>query len=118
MPLGSRALCQYPSATGSSTRPWYTGFGRRPLQISFSDLDPGTHNRDTMRNGGCLVEVNAATNIYGFAFEGLMSQLPLSFPMPVDSSWTGRRPSGSGVAAQRIPFDTEKVYVEHEEGCS
>jgi hypothetical protein len=33
---------QYPPA-------WYTGFGNRPLLVSFSNLDPGSHNRLSMR---------------------------------------------------------------------
>jgi hypothetical protein len=32
--------------------------------------------RNSMRAEGCLIEVNASINIYGFTFEGLMSQMP------------------------------------------
>jgi hypothetical protein len=98
---------QYPPA-------WYTGFGNRPLLVSFSNLDPGTRNRDSMRAEGCLIEINAATNIYGFTFEGLMSQMPRSFP-------DAERFELDGQAALRIrrgsaenPFDSEEVYVEHD----
>ena len=93
---------------------WYTGFGNRPLLVSFSDLDPGTHNRNSMRAEGCLIEINAATNIYGFTFEGLMSQLPLSFPdaerFELDGQPALRVRRGSG----ENPFDSEEVYVEHD----
>ena len=55
---------------------WYTHFGRRPLLVSFSNLDPGTHNRESMRDEGCLIEVNASVNIPGFNFSQLQAQLP------------------------------------------
>ena len=93
---------------------WYTGFGNRPLLVSFSDLDPGTRNRDSMRAEGCLMEINAATNIYGFTFEGLMGQMPRSFPDAERFELDGqaalhiRRSSGDS------PFDSEQVYVEHD----
>jgi hypothetical protein len=93
---------------------WYTGFGNRPLLASFSDLDPGTRNRDSLRAEGCLIEINAATNIYGFTFEGLMSQLPQSFPdaerfeLDGQTALRVRRSSGEN------PFDSEEVYVEHD----
>ena len=93
---------------------WYTGFGNRPLLVSFSDLDPGTHNRNSMRAKGCLIEINAAANIYGFTFEGLMSQVPRSFPdaerfeLDGQTALRVRRSSGEN------PFDSEEVYVEHD----
>lgn len=98
---------QYPSD-------WYTGFGNRPLLVSFSDLDPGTHNRHSMRAEGCLIEINAAANIYGYTFEGLMSQMPRSFPdteqfeLDGQSALRLRRSSGEN------PFDSELVYTEHD----
>jgi hypothetical protein len=94
---------------------WHTGFGRRPLLVSFSDLDPGTHNRNSMRAEGCLIEINAATNIYGFGFDELMSQLPLSFPSAEPFELDGqpslliKRSSGDN------PFDSEIVYVVHDD---
>lgn len=91
---------------------WHTGFGNQPLLVSFSDLDPGAHNRKSMRAEGCLIEINAATNIYGFTFEGLMSQLPRSFPdaerFELDGQAALRVRHGSG----ENPFDSEEVYVE------
>jgi hypothetical protein len=99
---------QYPSD-------WYTGFGNRPLLMSISDLDPGSHNRDTMRAIGCLIEVNAATNIYGFTFEGLMGQMPRSFPdaeqFELDGQAALRVRPGSG----ENPFESERIYVEHDQ---
>ena len=98
---------QYPSE-------WHTGFGNRPLLVSFSDLDPGTHNRNSMRAEGCLIEINAAANIYGFTFEGLMSQAPRSFPDSEPFELDGqpalrvRRSSGDN------PFDSEVVFAEHD----
>ena len=98
---------QYPSD-------WFTGFGNRPLLVSFSDLDPGTHNRNSMRAEGCLIEINAAANIYGYTFDGLMSQMPRSFPDAEQFELDGqpalriRRSSGEN------PFDSELVYTEHD----
>jgi hypothetical protein len=93
---------------------WYTGFGNRPLLVSFSDLDPGTHNRNSMRAEGCLIEINAATNIYGFTFEGLMGQMPRSFPdaerFELDGQAALRVRRGTG---EKL-FDSEEVYVEHD----
>ncbi len=93
---------------------WFTGFGNRPLLVSFSSLDPGSHNRDSMRAQGCLIEINAATNIFGFTFEGIMSQLPRSFPdaqqFELDGQPALRVRHGSG----ENPFASEVVYVEHD----
>ena len=67
---------------------WYTGFGNRPLVASFSDLDPGTHNRHSMRSAGCLIEVNVISNVLGLAPDQLASQLVrgLRGSSPVDLS--------------------------------
>ena len=59
---------------------WYTGFGNRPLLVNLSNFDPGTHNRNSMRAEVCLIEISAATNSYCFTLEGLMAQMPRSFP--------------------------------------
>jgi hypothetical protein len=98
---------QYPSN-------WYTGFGNRPLLVSFSDLDPGTRNRDSMRTEGCLIEINAATNIYGFTFEGLMSQTPRSFPDAEQFELDGQTALRVRRSGQESPFDSEEVYVEYD----
>ena len=65
---------------------WYTRFGNRPLLVSFSNLDPGTHNRLSMREQGCLIEVNASANIYGFTFETL-GVLELSLSAAASLGW-------------------------------
>ena len=91
---------------------WYTQFGNRPLLASFSNLDPGTHNRQSMRENGCLVEVNVSSNIQGFTFETLMAQLPRSFPdaqetdLGGERAWRVKRSSDSG-------WDSEWVSVQH-----
>jgi hypothetical protein len=93
---------------------WYTGFGNRPLLVSFTNLDPGSHNRNSLRAEGCLIEINAATNIYGFTYEGLMSQMPQSFAdaerFELDGQAALRVRRGSG----ENPFDSEEVYVEQD----
>jgi hypothetical protein len=58
---------------------WYTGFGNRPLLVSFSNLDPGTHNRLSMRAEGCLVEIKASTNVFGLTLQQMRPQLTLPF---------------------------------------
>jgi hypothetical protein len=93
---------------------WFTGFGNRPLLVSFSDLDPGSHNRNSMRAGGCLIEINAATNIYGFTFEGIMSQLPQSFPDAQRFELDGQPALRVRHSSGENPFDSEVVYVEHD----
>jgi hypothetical protein len=93
---------------------WYTGFGNRPLLVSFSDLDPGTHNRDSMRSEGCLIEINAATNIYGFTFEGLMAQLPGSFPDAEQFELDGQAALRVRRGSEENAFESEEVYVEHD----
>jgi hypothetical protein len=94
---------------------WYSGFGNRPLLVSFSNLDPGTRNRDGMRAEGCLVEINAATNIYGFTFEDLMGQMPRSFPDAERFELDGQEALRIRRSSGENPFDSEEVYVEHDE---
>ena len=92
---------------------WYTRFGNRPLLASFSNLEPGAHNRQSMREQGCLIEVNASSNIYGFTFEGLAAQIPrsfddaLEFELGGERAWRSRRGSDG-------PFDSEWVQVQHD----
>ena len=91
---------------------WHTRFGNRPLLVSLSNLDPGTHNRQSIREQGCLIEINAASNIYGFTFEAVAAQLPRSFPdvqeidLAGERAWRVRRTNDSA-------SDSEWVYVEH-----
>jgi hypothetical protein len=93
---------------------WYTGFGNRPLLISLSNLDPGSHNRISMRAEGCLIEVNAVTNIYGFTFDSLMAQSPRSFPNAEQFELGGEPALRVRVSSVDNPFDSEDVYVEHD----
>jgi hypothetical protein len=92
---------------------WHTRFGNRPLLVSLSNLDPGTHNRQSMREQGCLIEVNASANIYGFTFESLAAQLPRSFAdaqqfeLGGEKAWRVRRSSES-------PWESEWVHVQHD----
>jgi hypothetical protein len=93
---------------------WHTGFGSRPLVASFSNLDPGTHNRHSMRTQGCLIEVNVSTNVYGFTPQQLIAQAPRSFPNADHFDLGGvtavrARPAGTEDSA----FEREFVLVEH-----
>lgn len=58
---------------------WFTGFGNRPILVSFSNMDPGTTNRESMRTGGCLIEITASTNTYSFNIAGLRAQSPQTY---------------------------------------
>lgn len=91
---------QYPSN-------WHTGFGNRPLLASFSNLNPGTHNRASMRAEGCLIQVNASINVYGSMLQELMVQGVTAFPnaTPVDLD---------GEAGLLIPPDNEQAPVQSE----
>ena len=93
---------------------WHTRFGNRPLLASFSNLDPGTHNRESMRAEGCLIEVTVSPNVYGFTFESLAAQMPRSFPgaqeflLDGERAWRVRRSSDSD-------YESEWVSVQHAE---
>jgi hypothetical protein len=93
---------------------WYTGFGSRPLLVSLSNLDPGSHNRVSMRTEGCLIEVNAVSNVYGFTFDDLMTQLPRSFPDAERFELGGEPALRVRVSSGDNPFDSENVYVQHD----
>ncbi len=67
-----------------------------------------------MRAEGCLIEINAATNIYGFTFEGLMSQMPRSFPDAEQFELDGQAALLVRHSSGENPFDREEVYVEHD----
>lgn len=58
---------------------WYTGFGNRPMLVSFSNLDPGMTNRAGMRDSGCLIEVTASANTYNFTLATLRAQSPQTY---------------------------------------
>jgi hypothetical protein len=94
---------------------WYTGFGNRPLLVSFSDLDPGMHNRHSMRTEGCLIQVNASTNIYGFTLQDLRAQTPRSFPNAEDFDLDGEPALRVRRSSEENPFEGEWVYVQHDD---
>jgi hypothetical protein len=94
---------------------WYTGFGNRPLLVSLSNLDPGSHNRVSMRTEGCLIEVNAASNVYGFTFDELMTQLPRSFADAERFELGGEPALRVRSSSGENPFDSEDVHVQHDE---
>ncbi len=87
---------------------WFTGFGNRPILVSFSDLDPGTHNRDSMRADGCLVEISAANNVFGLSLVDVVAQMPRSFPnaegFELGGTWAVRTPSlaPDGAGGERV----------------
>ena len=94
---------------------WYTGFGNRPLVASFSNLDPGTHNRHSMRSEGCLIEVNVVTNVFGFRPEQVASQLARGLPNSSLIDLGGSRAVHAARASQENGgFDSELILAEHE----
>jgi hypothetical protein len=93
---------------------WYTGFGNRPLLVSLSNLDPGSHNRVSMRAEGCLIEVNAVSNVYGFTWDDLTAQVPRSFPNAERFELDGEPALRARVSSSDNPFDSENVYVQHD----
>lgn len=92
---------------------WYTGFGSRPLLVSFSNLDPGTHNRLSMRIEGCLIEVRASTNIYGFMLQDIRAQLPRAFRNAEEFELGGEPALRVWQSSEENPFESETVYVDH-----
>ena len=93
---------------------WYTGFGNRPLLVSLSNLDPGRHNRVSMRTEGCMIEVDAASNVYGFTLDDLMAQLPRSFSDAERFELGGEPALRVRVSTGENPFDSENIYVQHD----
>jgi hypothetical protein len=96
-------------------RSWYTGFGNRPLLVSFSNLDPGTHNRERMRNEGCLIEVNASVNVYAIPLPELLAQIPRTFPNAEAYVLDGEPAIIVPPADQEAPVQNETVLVEHDD---
>jgi hypothetical protein len=94
---------------------WYTGFGNRPLLVSFSNLDPGIHNRQSMRAEGCLIEVNALPNVYGFTFQDLAAQMPQSFASAEHFDLDGEPAVRARTSSEESPFESEWVFVQHDD---
>lgn len=93
---------------------WYAQSGDRPLLLRLSNLDVETHSLQSMREDGCLIEVNSAPNIYGFTFDLLAAQIPRNFRLAerfeLDGQPALRMPVPSGEA-----FDTEWIYTEYDQ---
>jgi hypothetical protein len=96
-------------------RSWYTGFGNRPLLVSFSNLDPGTRNRDSMRNEGCLIEVNAWVNVYGIPLPDLLAQIPRSFPNAEAFELGGEPAVLVRPTDYEAPVQTETILAQHDD---
>lgn len=92
---------------------WYTGFGSRPLLVSFSNLEPGTHNRLSMRAEGCLIEVRASTNVYGLTLQDMRAQLPKAFRNAEEVDLGGESALLVRRSSEENPFESEVVYVDH-----
>lgn len=92
---------------------WYTGFGNRPLLVSFSSLSPGEHNRESMRAEGCLIEINASANVFGFTPEILRAQMPRSFPNAEEYELGGEPALLARKDVSAEPFESEWLYVVH-----
>ena len=99
---------QYPPA-------WYTGFGNRPLLVSFSNLDPGSHNRLSMRAEGCLIEIRASTNVYAFTLQDMSGQLPKTFQGAEELDLGGEPALRVQRSSEENPFESEVVYVGHDD---
>ena len=99
---------QYPEA-------WYTRFGNRPLLASFSNLDPGAHNRNSMRAEGCLIDINASVNVYAFTLEELRAQMVRSFSGAKYFDMDGEPALLVPRTVQDNPFESEWVYVKHDD---
>jgi hypothetical protein len=93
---------------------WYTGFGNRPLLVSFSNLDPGTHNRDIMRAEGCLLEITSSVNIYGIPPQDLARQLPGVFPNAEGFQLDGEEGIRVPPVEENQDVLSEMVMVDHE----
>ena len=92
---------------------WYTGFGSRPLLVSFSNLDPGMHNRLSMRAEGCLIEVRASTNVYGLTLQSVRGQLPRAFRNAEEIDLGGELALRVQQSSEENPFESEVIYVDH-----
>ena len=92
---------------------WYTGFGNRPLLVSLSNLDPGAHNRLSMRAEGCLIEVRTSTNVYGLTLGDVRGQLPRTFRDAEELDLGGAPALRVRRSSEESPFESEVVYVDH-----
>jgi len=94
---------------------WYTGFGNRPLVASFSDLDPGMHNRESMRAQGCLVEITVSANVYGLTPQQVVSQLARGFPNSQEDTLGGLPATRIDTVSATAGLESTFFLMEHEE---
>ena len=94
---------------------WYTGFGNRPVLVSFSSLDPGTHNRLSMRQEGCLIEVRATTNVAGLTIQEVRAQLAKVLGQAEALELDGEEALRLQESNKEEGFESEWVLVEHED---
>jgi hypothetical protein len=67
-----------------------------------------------MRAEGCLIEINAVSNVYGFTYDDLMTQLPRSYPNAERFELDGEPALRVRVSSAENPFDSEDVHVQHD----
>lgn len=94
---------------------WYTGFGKRPFLVSFSNLDPHTYSLDSVRVEGCLIKVYVSPNTYGFTLPQLKAQMPRGFPNAENFELDGKPAMLVRRTSEENSFDSEWVYVEHDD---
>jgi hypothetical protein len=91
---------------------WHAGFGNRPVQVLFSNLAPGDHSLQEMREGGCFVQIKTTANVYGFSLVEMRGQLPAAFAGAREVLVGGE----TGLRVRRTeegqPFDSEWIYLE------
>lgn len=93
---------------------WFTGFGNRPMLTSFSDLDPGVTNRESMRATGCLIEIAVAANVYGFTLQTLLAQMPQTYEGAENFQLGGEDAVRIIRDNENVPYKTETVQVVHD----
>ncbi len=106
-------------ATGCSTRPpGLLALGTGPFW-SVSATSIRSRNRDSMRAEGCLIEINAATNIMASTFKGShgpdAAELSHAERFELDGQVGFAH---SGRSSGEKPFHSEEVYVEHDKRLS
>jgi len=94
---------------------WYTGFGNRPLLVSFSNLDPGKHNRLSMRAEGCLIEIQLSTNVFGLTLQEVRAQMPRVFAGAEALDLGGEPALLVRESGEQTPFESEWALVEHDD---
>ena len=94
---------------------WHTQFGNRPLLASFSNLDPGNNTRISMRETGCLIEINAQFNPEGLSLPDLIAFLPKTFAGAETVQLGGKDAAKVTEDSGLKPYTAESVLVEHDD---